>query len=148
MKSQIHLTAATVVNQEDRYLMVKETIDGTQVINQPAGHVIAGEDVFAAALRETLEETGWNVRLSGFLGFSTYFSPTNSTTYYRLTFCAEPVRFNSEHIIDTQIDQVLWMSKSQLIEQSQMLRSPMVMHSIIQYEKQQIFSLDLFCNHL
>ena len=148
MKSQIHLTVATVVSQEDRYLMVKETIDGTQVINQPAGHVIAGEDLFAAALRETLEETGWDVRLSGFLGFSTYLSPTNSTTYYRLTFCAEPIKFNSDHIIDPQIDQVLWMSKFQLIEQSELLRSPIVMDSITQYEKQQIFSLDLFRNHL
>ena len=70
MPNSIHLTVATVVERDSTFLMVRETIDGEQVINQPAGHVEPGEDVMAAALRETMEETGWEVAITGFLGFS------------------------------------------------------------------------------
>ena len=50
MDERVHLTAATVVAHEERFLLVKENIDGCQVINQPAGHVIPGEDLVAAAV--------------------------------------------------------------------------------------------------
>ena len=59
MPDKIHLTVATVVEKDNLFLMVRETRDGVQVINQPAGHVEPGEDILHAALRETLEETGW-----------------------------------------------------------------------------------------
>ena len=69
MPDKIHLTVATVVRRHDKYLMVRETVDGKEVINQPAGHVEVGEDVLAAAVRETLEETAWDVKITGFIGF-------------------------------------------------------------------------------
>ena len=56
MPNSIHLTVATVVERDSTFLMVRETIDGEQVINQPAGHVEPGEDVMAAALRETIDD--------------------------------------------------------------------------------------------
>ena len=83
MPDKIHLTVATVVEKDGQFLMVKETKSGQQVINQPAGHVEPGEDILQAALRETMEETGWEVSISGFLGFSTYFVPHNGVTYYQ-----------------------------------------------------------------
>ena len=102
MDERIHLTAATVIANNHCYLLVKETIDGRQVINQPAGHVVPGEDIIAAAVRETLEETGWIVKPVGFLGFTTYRSDSNDITYYRATFCAEPVREDPLQAIDCQ----------------------------------------------
>ena len=144
MDERIHLTAATVVADNNCYLVVKETIDGRQVINQPAGHVVPGENVIAAAVRETLEETGWIVRPSGFLGFTTYKSNSNDTTYYRATFCAEPVSEDPLQAIDDQIDEVLWLSMAQIYGYQPMHRSPMVLDSFEQYEKQRIFPLDLF----
>ena len=56
-----HATVATIVEQEGKFLMVEEIALGEQVINQPAGHMEAGETVVEAAVRETLEETGWHV---------------------------------------------------------------------------------------
>ena len=94
MPDIIHLTVATVVERNGEFLMVRETKDGVQVLNQPAGHVEPGEDVIAAALRETLEETGWEVKITGFLGFSNAMSVVTGITYYRLIFMAEPVTFN------------------------------------------------------
>ena len=53
-----HKTVATVVEKDNRFLMVEEQSDGKVVFNQPAGHLEAGETLFDAARRETLEETG------------------------------------------------------------------------------------------
>ncbi|MCC5402513.1 NUDIX domain-containing protein, partial [Staphylococcus aureus] len=63
-----HVTVATVVVRDGRLLLVEEAIDGRQVLNQPAGHLEPDESLAAAACRETLEETGWTVRLSAFIG--------------------------------------------------------------------------------
>jgi len=54
-----HVTVACVVARGDRYLMVEEEIEGRLAYNQPAGHLDDGESLADAAVRETLEETGW-----------------------------------------------------------------------------------------
>ena len=65
-----HVTVATVVEQGGRFLLVEERDKqtGDLVFNQPAGHLEAGETLAQAAVRETLEETGWNVELTAVLG--------------------------------------------------------------------------------
>ena len=57
------VTVATVVALQGRLLLVEERIDGQLVLNQPAGHLEPGESLVEAAVRETLEETGWQVRI-------------------------------------------------------------------------------------
>lgn len=54
------LTVAAIIERQGRFLFVEET-DGVhpeRVYNQPAGHVDPGEDLLAAVIRETREETG------------------------------------------------------------------------------------------
>ncbi|WMR35883.1 NUDIX domain-containing protein, partial [Metapseudomonas otitidis] len=58
MTWQPHITVATVVEDQGRFLLVEEEADGRAVLNQPAGHLEADETLPQAALRETLEETG------------------------------------------------------------------------------------------
>lgn len=53
-----HVTVATIIKQDDRYLMVKEKTSQGIVYNQPAGHLENNETIVEAAIRETLEETG------------------------------------------------------------------------------------------
>ncbi|BBI49537.1 hypothetical protein HORIV_19580 [Vreelandella olivaria] len=49
--------------------MVEEQRGGPQsVFNQPAGHIEPGEGPVAAILREVVEETAWQVSLTGYLG--------------------------------------------------------------------------------
>ncbi len=59
-----HVTVATVVEKDGRYLFVEEHSEGFvhTVFNQPAGHVECGETLIEAAIRETLEETGHHLR--------------------------------------------------------------------------------------
>ena len=148
MPNSIHLTVATVVERDNKFLMVRETIDGEQVINQPAGHVEPGEDVMAAALRETMEETGWEVAITGFLGFSNAMSPNSGITYYRLVFVAEPLNFNEDAEIDNDIDCAEWMTLEEIRDPTNKPRSEMVDQAIDDFISGRVFSLEMFRNRL
>jgi 8-oxo-dGTP pyrophosphatase MutT (NUDIX family) len=148
LPEKIHLTVATVVEKDDQFLMVKETKGDRQYINQPAGHVEPGEDIIAAALRETYEETGWVVSISGFLGISTYLAEATGVTYYRLTFVATPLHLDPQATIDPDIDYALWMSAEEIEENRQHHRSPGVLNCLNDYLDKRIFPMEIFRNTL
>ena len=51
------VTVAAVIERGGRFLLVEEeTADGLR-LNQPAGHLEAGESLIRAVVRETLDET-------------------------------------------------------------------------------------------
>jgi 8-oxo-dGTP pyrophosphatase MutT (NUDIX family) len=53
------LTVAAIIEQGGRFLLVEERDGGGPVVvNQPAGHVEAGEALLDAVIREVREETG------------------------------------------------------------------------------------------
>jgi len=56
----VHLTVAAIAERDGRFLLVEEREGERLVINQPAGHLEPDEDLPAAVVRETLEETGWH----------------------------------------------------------------------------------------
>ena len=64
-----HITVACVLKRLDKFLFVRERIEGRTVYNQPAGHLEKNETLIEAAKRETLEETGWEIEVTGFLEF-------------------------------------------------------------------------------
>jgi phosphatase NudJ len=66
------LIVLVVVPHEGRYLVVEEC-DGTFYL--PAGRVEPGENLMAAAVRETAEEAGTMIGLRGILGFDHEWSP-------------------------------------------------------------------------
>lgn len=148
MPDKIHLTVATVIESDNSFLMVKETRYGKQVINQPAGHVEPGEDILQAAVRETLEETGWEVSITGFLGISTHYASQNGVTYYRMTFVAETINHHQDYIIDSDIDCAVWMSLDEIIAAEHQLRSDLVLSCIEDYRAKRIFPLEIFRNKL
>ena len=148
MPNTIHLTVATVVERNGEFLMVRETQDGVQVINQPAGHVEPGEDVIAAALRETLEETGWEVKITGFLGFSNARSATTGITYYRLVFIAELLQFQQDAEIDSDIDSAEWMTLEQIKDPVNKPRSELVHQAVDDFISGRVFPLEIFHNGL
>ncbi len=118
-----HITVATVVQRNDQFLFVEEVDAGATVYNQPAGHLEPGETLQAAALRETLEETGWEVQLTGFIGLYQYYSEHNDTLYLRVCFAAEPIRQVTARL-DSDITAAHWLSLEALQDLS--LRSPLV----------------------
>ena len=123
-----HITVATIVQRNAQYLMVAERDAGNLVINQPAGHLEPGETLFEAACRETLEETGWRVELTGFVGIYHYHSSNNGVLYHRIAFTAEPIEQITTQL-DDDIEAALWLSLDELGERTH--RSPLVLQTII-----------------
>lgn len=80
--------AVVVVRKEDQYLLVHEAKHG-QRWYLPAGRVEPGETLIAAALRETLEETGVPVRITGLLRIE--HTPHPGGSRVRAIYLAEPV---------------------------------------------------------
>jgi 8-oxo-dGTP pyrophosphatase MutT (NUDIX family) len=139
------VTVATVVERDGRYLLVEERdkATGAPVFNQPAGHLERGESLQAAAVRETLEETGWKVTLTGILGTALYTSPANGLTYYRTTFTAAPGRRLENAALDPDILAVHWLDYAAICAESARMRSPLVLASIERYRAGVHYPLDL-----
>jgi 8-oxo-dGTP pyrophosphatase MutT (NUDIX family) len=120
-----HSSVATLVEDNGRFLMVEEH-DGERVVfNQPAGHLDEGETLFTAAVRETLEETGWDVELTALLGIYHYPAP-NGLTYIRHCFTATPLRHHPGRALDTPIIAAHWLSPQQILAPDFNARSPLV----------------------
>ena len=141
-----HVTVATVVERANRYLLVEERdkTTGELVFNQPAGHLESGESLPAAALRETLEETGWEVELTGVLGIALYTAPANGITYHRTTFLATPLRPVENARLDPDIYRVHWLDYEEILAKSARMRSPLVLASIERQRQGQSYPLE-FC---
>jgi ADP-ribose pyrophosphatase YjhB (NUDIX family) len=140
-----HVTVATVVEQDGRYLLVEERdkSSGELVFNQPAGHLEEGESISGAALRETLEETGWQVELRGLLGIALYRAAGNGVTYLRNTFLAAPVRPLAEAVLDPDIHAIHWLDYEAILGNSARMRSPLVIAAIEQHRRGVCYPLDI-----
>jgi len=136
-----------IIEHRHRFLMVKELRDGEIKYNQPAGHVEPGETPAEAAIRETLEETGWHIELTNIISFSTFKAPSNGVTYYRLAFAAHTIEFDEGVEIDSDIEEALWLSYEEILNFEPKLRSPMVLQAINDYRSGQRYSLDLLQVH-
>ena len=128
---QPDVTVATVVVSDGRLLMVEELVSGEAVINQPAGHLEPDESLQQAALRETLEETGWDVRLTAFIGAYQWQAPpqpdgSGGRHFLRMAFSAEPLQQHPSRALDEGILQALWLTPAELSAQAHRHRSPLV----------------------
>jgi ADP-ribose pyrophosphatase YjhB (NUDIX family) len=140
-----HVTVATVIEQEGRYLLVEERdkSSGAMVFNQPAGHLEKSESLQEAALRETREETAWHVELLGILGTALYTAPGNGVTYYRTTFLARPLAPIKDATVDPDIHAVHWMDYEEILARSDRMRSPLVLASIKRHREGLCYPLDM-----
>ena len=143
MSFEPHVTVATVIEQDDKYLLIQEESNGQLVYNQPAGHLEANETLAEAALRETLEETAWEVELKGVVGMALYRSPHNGVTYHRSTFYASPVKHHSQLKLDQGIKGTRWLSYEEMLQLADNMRSPLVIRAVEQYRDGHRYPLEM-----
>lgn len=141
-----HSSVATIVEKDGLFLMVEEIDAGQAVFNQPAGHLEEHETLFAAAVRETLEETGWRVELTDFLGLYHYPAP-NGITYIRHCFVARPLQHDNTRKLDTGILAAHWLSADTILAPGFRARSPIVSRVLRDYLSGIRYPLSLIYHH-
>lgn len=137
-----HKTVATVVEKNGLFLMVEELIDGEIVYNQPAGHLEDHETLEEAAVRETLEETAWLVKPVALLGLYQH-NAANGICYIRSCFIATTEQHFPERLLDADILRAVWMSRADLENCREQLRSPVVLKVIDDYLDGRRYPLDV-----
>ncbi|MGN7831419.1 NUDIX hydrolase [Pseudoxanthomonas sp. 22568] len=144
---QPDVTVATIVVRDGRLLMVEERAQGRLVFNQPAGHLEPDETLLDAALRETREETGWDVHLTAFVGAYQWKATETDRHYLRFAFAAEPVRHDPERALDEGIVQTHWLTPAELQQAQARHRSPLVWQAVEDYLGGRRYPLDML-HHL
>jgi len=126
------VTVAAVIERAGRFLMVEErTPDGIR-INQPAGHLEAGESLIQAVVREVLEETAHGFDPQAMLGVYLWRSESakGGHAYLRVAFCGAVGETDAGRALDDGILRTLWMSADELRADTARHRSPLVMRCV------------------
>lgn len=137
-----HVTVATIVEDQGRFLMVEEIKNELKVLNQPAGHLEPNETLLQAALRETLEETAWQVELTGVVGVY-LFTADNGISYQRICFAAKPLTHYPEQALDEGIVGAVWLTRDELLARRGEWRNPMILNCIDDYLAGHIYPLSV-----
>ena len=127
------VTVATIVDRDGAYLFVEEETSVGVRINQPAGHLEPGETLVAAAMRETLEETGYRVTPAALVGIYRWHSPDTGATFIRFAFGADVLAHDAARPLDVGILRVLWLTYDELAAQRAKHRSPLVLRCVDDY---------------
>ena len=139
-----HVTVAAHCERDGRYLLVRESIDGREVYNQPAGHLDPGESLTEAVIRETREETRYEFAPTALVGVYRYTLPQRrDTTFLRFLFRGEiwgPLAGE----LDEGIIAAEWLTHAELVACRPQHRTPMVLRCIEDARAGRAFPLDLF----
>jgi 8-oxo-dGTP pyrophosphatase MutT (NUDIX family) len=145
-----HVTVAAIVERDGRFLVVEEhTSDGLR-INQPAGHLEAGETLVDAVVRETLEETAHPFMPEALVGvYMAHFGKAgdDGATYLRFTFCGASGAALADRSLDADIVRALWLTADELRACRERHRTPLVMRCVDDYLAGRRFPLDFVHTH-
>ena len=141
-----HITVATIVERDGQFLFVEEMSSGQRVLNQPAGHLEANESLIEAAVRETLEETGWQIEVTGVTGIYLYTAPSNGVTYQRVCFAGKALKYDPQAKLDEGIIGPRWLSRAELDAHKALWRSELVAQCVDDYLKGPLFDLSVIRN--
>jgi 8-oxo-dGTP pyrophosphatase MutT (NUDIX family) len=127
------ITVAAVTETDGRFLVVEERINRRLVFNQPAGHVERGETLLAAVVREVREETAWGFNPQALVGVYLWRNPSSGRSTMRFAFTGTVADHQAQQPLDRGIVCTHWLSREDLLEREQRLRSPLVLRCIEDY---------------
>lgn len=138
-----NVTVAAVIEQAQRFLLVREQVDGSVVINQPAGHLEPEESLEAAVRREVLEETGYRFEPRAVIGIYLLPRPAQQTSYLRICFSGTCALDSPTQALDKDILDTRWFSRQELLAHDEPLRSALVLRCIDDYLAGRRYPLEL-----
>jgi phosphatase NudJ len=127
-----HVTVAAVIERDGRYLFVEERVAGRRVLNQPAGHLEAGEDLRQAVIREVREETGLEFSPEAWLGCE-LLALSDDAVILRVAFTGRAAGGSPAAQRDPDILATHWLTTEEAADWGP-LRSPLVMRSLERHQ--------------
>ncbi|GAB4401074.1 MAG: NUDIX hydrolase [Rhodoferax sp.] len=147
-------TVAAVIEHGGKFLLVEEQTPEGLRLNNPAGHLDAGESLLHACVRETLEETAFDFRPEALVGIylARFVRPlpqgaVQDVTYLRFAFCGTLGEHHPQRALDVGIERTVWLSLDEVRASSAQHRSPLVLQSIEDYRRGQRYPLTLLHTH-
>lgn len=128
------VTVSAVVEYEGNYLLVEEYSMGRRVLNQPGGHIEAGESPEEAVVREVLEETGCDVACGELVGVYLWIHPQTRQQFLRLVFVAEFLGCDEQRALDQGIVARRWLTREDIEARRASLRTPAVLRCVHDFE--------------
>ena len=144
-----HVTVAAIIEKDGRFLVIEEHTSAGLRINQPAGHLEAGETLVDAVVREALEETAHRFEPEAIVGaYMTHFArPGRDVTYLRFTFCGKSLGEEAGRALDEGIVRAMWLSADELRASVDRHRTPLVMKCVDNYLSGRRVPLDFIHTH-
>jgi 8-oxo-dGTP pyrophosphatase MutT (NUDIX family) len=136
------VTVAAIIEKDGRFLFVEELIDGRRVLNQPAGHLDAGESLVAACAREVLEETAHRVTPTALVGVYRWHYAAKDVTFLRFCFTVN-ILGTEKRNLDKEIVALHWLSLDELKKRKSEHRSPLVQRCVEDFLAGRRHPLDL-----
>ena len=127
------LTVSAVVEDDGRFLTIEERSSGVIVVNQPGGHIEAGESPEEAVRREVLEEAGCDIDVGELLGVYLWIHPQTRQNFLRIVYVADLVWQDPKRSLDDGVYAVHWYTRSDLLLRQKEFRTPMVLRCIDDY---------------
>jgi len=88
------------------------------------------ESLVTAAIRETLEETGWTVEPEHLVGVHQWRSTEHGEGVVRFSFAARAISHDPGRPLDEGIRRALWLTRAEIAALGEQLRSPLVLMTI------------------
>ncbi len=142
-----NVTVAAVIERDGRFLLVEERTDEGRRLNQPAGHLEAGESLCDAVVRETLEESGRRFVPEFLVGIYQWPRPQGDMTYLRFAFGGRDEGAIDGAALDQGIVGVVWLTIDALHASRARHRSPLVLECVEDWIAGRRFALDLIRHH-
>lgn len=131
-----------IIEQNGKYLLVQEAKEKCKgKWNIPAGHLEENETIIEGAKREILEETGYNVELTGLVQLSN--KVTEKDNWLSIIFSAKiingSIKYNQSEILAAS-----WYSLEEIKSMQADLRAKdLIIEAITKYEKGSISDIAL-----
>jgi ADP-ribose pyrophosphatase YjhB (NUDIX family) len=128
------LTVSAVIEYQGRYLLVEEYANGRIVLNQPGGHLEAGESPEEAVVREVLEETGCNTACGELIGMYLWIHPQTRQQFVKIVYVGSFLNCDESRALDDGIVARRWYTREDIEHRRSSMRTPIVLRCIQDFE--------------